>query len=121
MSDYKSYRFVLEVRDTSWFTGESLALMKEYGIGFVISHSGGKFPFKESITSLDIYFRFHDPTAPYASNYNDAMLKKYARKFVNWIGEGHRIWAYFNNDGGGYAFRNALTLHEYISKLISVK
>jgi uncharacterized protein YecE (DUF72 family) len=44
-STYKQHRFALEARDVSWFSGESLDLMRKYQIALVISQSGGRFPF----------------------------------------------------------------------------
>ena len=86
--------------------------MSKYDIAFVISQSGVKFPYAESITAKNIYVRFHGPAQLYASSYSDKMLKDFAKKFKWWIHEGHYIWAFFNNDVGLHAIHNAKTLKD---------
>jgi uncharacterized protein YecE (DUF72 family) len=67
---------------------ESLTLMAKYDIAFVVSQSGVKFPYAETVTSKNIYIRFHGPKELYASSYKDKMLKGFAKKFKSWIKEG---------------------------------
>ncbi len=112
---YKGYHFAMVVRDESWFTDESLELMKKYKIALVISHSYDKFPYIEAVTAKDIYYRFHGPKELYASNYTTDMLAGYAEKFIGWIQKKHRVWAFFNNDIHGYAFANAKELNKLMS------
>lgn len=35
---------------------------------------------------------------------------------MNWVKEGHVIWAFFNNDVHGHAFRDAKRLIEMVKK-----
>lgn len=44
---YRSYSFAMEIRHESWMSEESIAMMKKYKIAFVISQSGGFFPYAE--------------------------------------------------------------------------
>ena len=88
-------------------TTESIALMKKYNIAFVISQSGINFPYAELVTAQHIYVRFHGPESLYASGYTTAQLEKFAGMFLNWQKQGHSVWAFFNNDIGGHAVRNA--------------
>jgi uncharacterized protein YecE (DUF72 family) len=113
---YKGYEFVLEVRHTTWLQEDSLTLFAKYDIGFVISQSGEVFPYSEMVTAKNIYVRFHGPGYLYASAYTDEMLSYYADKFINWVKEGHEIWAFFNNDVHGHAFRDAKRLEEMVKK-----
>jgi len=108
--NYKKYDFALEVRHETWVTEDSLTLMAKYDIAFVISQSGVKFPYAETVTSKNIYIRFHGPKELYASSYTDEMLKDFAKKFKAWIKEGHYVWVFFNNDVHAYALDNAKTL-----------
>ncbi|MBA2407541.1 MAG: DUF72 domain-containing protein [Chitinophagales bacterium] len=68
--------------------------------------------FFEAITAKDIYYRFHRPAELYASDYTNEMLRNYASQFAEWIADKHQVWAFFNNDINGYAFKNAITLNE---------
>lgn len=114
---YHGYRFALEVRHPSWFSEESIALMKQYGISLVFSQAA-EFPYHEEITARDIYLRFHGPHSLYSSSYPDEVLDDYAEKFAAWADNGHRIWAFFNNDVGGHALRNARKLQELVDARI---
>ncbi|RYY60389.1 MAG: DUF72 domain-containing protein [Chitinophagaceae bacterium] len=105
---YPAHAFVVEVRHDSWYRTESLDLMRAYGIGLVIAESGGHFPYLEAVTSEEVYLRFHGPAALYASSYSDEQLQYYAALCRGWLGEGKRVWAFFNNDIHGYAWSDAL-------------
>ncbi len=113
-SKYADYKFVLEPRDITWFTDISLDLMFVHNIGLVISHSNGIFPYKEAVTAKHIYLRFHGPEQLYGSQYSKAQLINYADKCVNWINDGHVVWAFFNNDIGGFATGDALRFRKLL-------
>ena len=113
---YSSYQFAMEVRHESWLTEDSYSLMAKYDIAFVISHSGDHFPYREVVTSHNIYFRFHGPTSLYNSKYDDETMKKYSRLFTQWLRRGHDVWIFFNNDWFGYGIDNALTLRSFLEK-----
>jgi uncharacterized protein YecE (DUF72 family) len=112
---YGYYRFAMEVRHQSWLEPASIDQMKKYNIAFVISQSGTGFPYAELITAQHIYVRFHGPEALYASGYPDKQLKQFASLFRKWKKEGHSVWAYFNNDIGGHAIRDAKQLIRFCS------
>ena len=102
------------MRDATWLEEESVDLMKQYKVGFVISQSGVGFPYAEIITSRHIYIRFHGPGKLYASKYSDKMMAEYADKIKKWSEEGHTIWVFFNNDWFTYAIQDARTLMEKV-------
>jgi uncharacterized protein YecE (DUF72 family) len=110
---YRHYRFVLEIRHSSWLEDDALNLMAKYEIGLVISQSGDRFPYAETVTAKNIYVRFHGPKELYASSHSDKELKYFAKKFKKWVKEGHEIWAFFNNDIHGYAPKDALRLKKF--------
>ena len=109
---YAYYLFAMEVRHPSWLEKESLDLMKQYNISFVIAQSGINFPYAEIVTAKHIYVRFHGPQQLYASSYSDEQLENFAALFKQWKKQGHSIWAFFNNDVFGYAIENAKRLTE---------
>ena len=114
MEKYSSYRFAMEVRHESWMKEDSYTLMAKYNIAFVISHSGGHFPYAEVVTTKNIYFRFHGPGSLYNTKYHHATLKKYSNLFKSWLSDGHELWIFFNNDWFGYGIDNALTLKKLL-------
>ncbi len=110
--EYKTYEFVIEVRHDSWLHSDSLTQMAKYDLGIVISQSGGHFPYTEMVTAKNIYIRFHGPRELYASGYSHEELQYYAQKIETWVAQGHRVWAFFNNDIHGYAFADAQRLKQ---------
>ncbi|WP_141772940.1 DUF72 domain-containing protein, partial [Mycobacterium malmoense] len=64
-----------------------------------------------------VYVRMHGPDrdAIYAGCYSDDELRSWAGRIVEWDADGRDVWAYFNNDLGGHAVRNALRLRELVS------
>ena len=102
----------MEVRHPSWLEKESLDLMKQYNISFVIAQSGINFPYAEIVTAKHVYVRFHGPQQLYASSYSDEQLENFAALFKQWKKQGQSIWAFFNNDVFGYAIENAKRLTE---------
>jgi uncharacterized protein YecE (DUF72 family) len=112
---YKTYRFALEPRHAAWLAADALALLEKYRVAFVIAESGGKFPYQEAVTTDFVYLRFHGPHALYASEYSRDALDKYARLTKNWLAAGHAVWAFFNNDGFGFAIKNARELRALVN------
>ena len=105
-----SQRLALEFRDSSCFGREMLALLRKHRAALVISHSS-RYPVPESTATSDfVYFRFHGPKAMFASSYSDAELRDWARTMKAFMSKRHDVYAYFNNDSGGHAPRNAQVL-----------
>ncbi len=116
-SRYADYQFAMEVRNESWDQPDVANILREYRIAFVAAHSGGRFPFMEYDTAPFIYYRFHGPGHLYASNYPEEMLREFAQKIRANLADGKVVWAYFNNDVGGYAVENARRLIELVTRL----
>jgi uncharacterized protein YecE (DUF72 family) len=112
---YRQYSFAMEVRHETWFTEDSYTLMAKYDVAFVMSHSGNHFPYAETITAKNIYFRFHGPGSLYNTKYDDATMQKYAKLFKKWMSKGHELWIFFNNYWYGYGIENALALERFIT------
>jgi uncharacterized protein YecE (DUF72 family) len=115
---YRDHSFAMEIRHESWLTKESTDMMKRYNIAFVISQSGGYFPYEELVTAKNIYIRFHGPKGLYSSKYSTQTLKKYAKMCSEWIKNGHVVWAFFNNDVPSYAPFDAMKLREMIGERV---
>jgi len=63
------------------------------------------------LTADFAYVRFHGTTGRYGGDYPDEMLESWANQICDWIPRLRGIYVYFNNDQGGYAIKNAQTLH----------
>lgn len=112
-----SFRFAVEVRHRSWIADPVFELLSRYGIAFVIADSDGRFPFSETVITDMVYLRLHGPEQLYASDYDESQLRRYAEKIIHWLGTGHEVWVFFNNDFHGYAVKNALKLCDLIHSM----
>ncbi len=110
---------VFEFRDDSWHREPVRQLLSRYGVAFCI-HDHGTVDCPEWVTAGTVYLRFHGSSeAPYSGSYSDAFLKRQARRIAAWRKEGKDVFAYFNNDVGGHAVRNALTLKGMLGETAS--
>lgn len=112
---YSQYLKAIEIRNRSWINESFFNLLTEYGIGFVISDSGGQFPYHEAVTADFVYLRLHGREQLYASDYSEDDLNHYAEKITQWLEEDKDVWVFFNNDYHGYAVSNAQRLNEILN------
>lgn len=109
-SNYNDYLFALEARHDSWLTAAAGDLLQQYNIAWVIAMSGNRWPHAEKVTAKHIYLRFHGPDGNFNTLYSQKTMQEYAQKIKAWKEQKHTIWAFFNNDGNGYALQNAQQL-----------
>lgn len=107
-------RLAFEFRHGSWFEAGAMELLRAHGAAMVVADSS-RYPQAplEPVAPF-VYLRFHGPEALFASSYSDQQLRKWADRIHGWIGAGLDVYAYFNNDAGGCAVRNALRLRELV-------
>lgn len=99
-----------EFRDDSWHREEIRALLVRYGAAFCI-HDHGVAECPEWVTADVVYLRYHGSgEAPYSGGYSDRFLQRQAERIAAWRADGRTVFAYFNNDIGGHAVHDALTL-----------
>lgn len=111
---YWSLEFAIEARDKSWMTDEALSFIKDKEMVWVIADWGNGYPAKEEVLADTVYLRFHGPKEEYASKYSEGQLKSWAKKTEKWLSQGKDVWAFFNNDGYGYAVKNAKTFKKMV-------
>ncbi|MFH1736782.1 MAG: DUF72 domain-containing protein [Actinomycetota bacterium] len=105
----RGVRQVFEFRGENWLTAETYTVLDSHGCGVVIADSN-RFPSAgDTVCGGFVYLRFHGRTAN-GYNYRVSDLKVWAEKIKRWMVEGRDVFAYFNNDAGAYAIRNAKTL-----------
>jgi uncharacterized protein YecE (DUF72 family) len=104
-------RVALEPRHPSWHREEVFALLERYGAAYCVM-SGAGLPCVLRATAPFVYVRLHGPDHHhlYGGSYADQDLRWWADRVREWAGQGREVFAYFNNDGGGNAVRNAATL-----------
>ncbi|HEX6212015.1 MAG TPA: DUF72 domain-containing protein [Methylomirabilota bacterium] len=102
-------RAALEVRHASWLVPETYDLLRKAGVALCV-HDARPQPVPGPVTAGFVYVRRHGPSGRYHGSYTEAMLRADARRIRGWLREGLDVYAYFNNDGGGAAVRNARRL-----------
>jgi len=101
----------VELRHPSWNRPDVWALLERHRAAYCVM-SGAGLPCILQATAPFVYVRLHGPDEQhlYGGSYSDESLRWWADRIHEWVTAGHVVWAYFNNDGGGNAVRNAETL-----------
>jgi len=100
-------RCAIEPRHASWMRDEALECLRALGLGFCISDTGGRYPYREAVTADFTYIRLHGPTTLYSSSYSDAQLESWATRVAALDKD---AYIYFDNSLMAYASSNALSL-----------
>jgi uncharacterized protein YecE (DUF72 family) len=102
-------RHVLEFRDPSWYVEAVYELMERHRAALCLHDMSNSATGRLRVGPL-VYVRFHGPSGQYHGGYSDEALESWA----DWLNEqlegGTDVFAYFNNDVGGHAPRDAVTL-----------
>lgn len=104
-------RVAVEFRHPSWHHEAVFALLERHGAAYCVM-SGAHLPCILRATAPFVYVRLHGPDHDhlYGGSYSDDDLRWWADRIREWADGGRDVFAYFNNDGGGNAVRNADTL-----------
>ncbi len=108
-------RVSVEFRHPSWDQPAVYDLLERHGAAYCVM-SGAQLPCILRATAPFVYVRLHGPDRDhlYAGSYSDAELGWWAERIREWQAAGRDVFAYFNNDGGGNAVRNAERLREML-------
>lgn len=105
----------VEFRDQSWYLEEVEELMRSYQMGLVVHDMmpiGTSF--RDTGTTF-VYLRYHGPDGDYRGGYENAVLSEHAAYIRDWLAEGKRVYAYFNNTIGD-AIPNLITLRNDVEQ-----
>jgi uncharacterized protein YecE (DUF72 family) len=107
----------VEFRHPSWHTDEVFELLERHNAAYCIM-SGADLPCILRATGHVVYVRMHGPDHNhlYGGSYSDDDLAWWADRIREWDASGRDVFAYFNNDGGGNAVRNAWTLRRMLGQ-----
>ncbi|HTM03455.1 MAG TPA: DUF72 domain-containing protein [Vicinamibacterales bacterium] len=112
---------VVEFRHPSWYDDRVYALLERYRVSMCLHDMQGSATGKIVIPPAPragrrscVYVRFHFGTSKYGGRYEDRRLDDWADWLVERITEGRDVFAYFNNDSGGHAPRDAVRLRDRI-------
>lgn len=108
----KRRRHAIEFREASWYTDEVFALLKRYHVALCLHDMRGSATGRRRVAPF-VYARFHG-VERYSGSYSDAHLAEWAGWIAAQLAEGVDVYAYFNNDVGGHAPRDAMRLRAAI-------
>ena len=103
-------RWAVELRDESWLCDEVLGILEEHAAALCVHDMIEDHPRR---TTADwVYLRFHGVLA--GGGYSRQYLTARAREVDDHLAAGRDVFAFFNNDPGGQAVRDALDLRRYV-------
>jgi uncharacterized protein YecE (DUF72 family) len=109
----KGIRHVLEFRDPSWYADDVKAMLARHGVSLCLHDMRGSATGRERVGPV-VYVRFHGASGHYSGGYPDDRLREWAGWLNAQRADGADVFAYFNNDVGGHAPRNAVTLRRFM-------
>lgn len=104
-------KVAVEFRHESWHREEIFNLLETRGAAYCVM-SGAGLPCVLRATAPFVYVRLHGPDTDhlYAGSYPHQDLSWWAERIGEWERAGREVFAYFNNDAGGNAVRDAAAL-----------
>jgi uncharacterized protein YecE (DUF72 family) len=109
----RSWKVAVEFRDNGWYSEETYDVVRAYGSTVVMHDKIKRSSQYTSVTSGNVYLRFHGPEGNYRGSYDEAFLNEYASYINEWLLEGKSVFVYFNNTMGD-AFANSKRLRSSV-------
>jgi uncharacterized protein YecE (DUF72 family) len=105
----------VEFREPSWYVDEVLAMLESRKIALCLHDMPGS-ESGQLATGRFVYVRFHGSVGErkYGGRYSNDVLEGWAEWLSGCLQHGLPVYAYFNNDAGGHAPRDAARLREKI-------
>lgn len=100
-------RHAVEFRDDRWYSNDVCRVLEKHGVAFC-EHDLLPLP-PPRLTAPFRYVRFHGGTA-HGGRYGRAGVRDAAVELARWRDAGGDAYVYFNNDVGGHALTDAITL-----------
>ena len=114
----KGKRHAVEFREPSWYVEPVFDLLRRYKVALCLHDMQGSSTGKIVVGPF-IYVRFHFGTQKYGGRYDDASLDDWAEWLAGQARGGMTVFAYFNNDTGGHAPRDAVRLRAMIRRRLA--
>ena len=103
------FQHAIEFRHPSWYVDPVYDMLRAHGVAFCISdHHGAPSPWVQ--TAPLVYLRGHGPGGHYHGRYSDGTLADWAGRIAAASAAGCEVHAYFDNDIGAEAPRDAARL-----------
>lgn len=111
----KDVQHVVEFREPSWYADDVAATLERYGVARCLHDMKGSATGRERVGPF-VYVRFHGASGTYTGAYPADRLERWAEWLDEQRRQGIDVYAYFNNDVGGHAPRDAVTLRRFLEE-----
>jgi uncharacterized protein YecE (DUF72 family) len=108
----RGFTHVIEIRDPTWYVDEVFEALKRYDVSLCLHDMEGSATGLRPVGPV-AYLRFHGPKK-YHGRYSDNRLSEAAEWCAGRLHENVPVYAYFNNDVGGQAPRDAVRFREAV-------
>jgi uncharacterized protein YecE (DUF72 family) len=100
----------IEFREPSWYADDALAVLNRRNVTLCLHDMSGSASGRRRVGGFT-YVRFHGSGATYGGGYPRRELREWAEWLAS---DGRDAYVYFNNDAGGHAPRDAMTLRSLL-------
>ena len=111
-------RHVIEFREPSWYDDRVYALLERHRVALCLHDMQGSATGKVAVGPF-IYVRFHFGERKYGGAYDDERLDAWGSWLSAQAAAGRDVFAYFNNDTGGHAPKDAIRLRQRIQQTLA--
>ena len=108
-------RHAMEFRDPSWYVSDVFDLLRARDVALCLHDRAGSAVPRQVIGPF-VYVRFHGVSGAYHGEYGARLLDAWAVWLAEHWQDGRDVYAYFNNDPGSAATRDARTLRDMVAK-----
>lgn len=105
----------IEIRDRRWYGSRLTGMLTDAGVAMCIHDMPESRSAPERVGPF-VYVRFHGAGERYGGAYSTQRLTAWAGRMAAWSEQGSPVWAYFNNDIGGHAIRDADRLRSLLRR-----
>jgi uncharacterized protein YecE (DUF72 family) len=110
-------RHAIEFREPSWYADDVFDLLNRHGVALCLHDMRGSASGRRRVGPF-VYARFHG-TERYSGSYSDEHLDEWAAWMAERVRESTDVFAYFNNDVGRHAPRDAARLRAAVERRLS--
>jgi uncharacterized protein YecE (DUF72 family) len=108
-------RHVMEFREPSWYADSVFEMLERHGVALCLHDMRGSATGRQRIGPF-VYVRFHGASGQYSGAYPEDRLRQWSEWLQAQRTAGVDVYAYFNNDVGGHAPRDAVTLRTLLEQ-----
>jgi uncharacterized protein YecE (DUF72 family) len=108
-------RHVMEFRDPTWYADDVLEMLERRGVSLCLHDMPGSATGRHRVGPF-VYVRFHGVSGQYSGAYSRRRLESWTAWLQTARRTGADVYAYFNNDVGGHAPRDAVRLRRLMEE-----